>query len=903
MYERFNSLVNIQVKTTGNLEKLDAAVHENQSGQKMLNTNMGILHGDIKDMMVTQSKPTPEVMDLTHQVNALSHTLSQTSKGLDFTNKQMDMINCELETISKKINDDSRGANTQRDTPATTDEFSYHIQQLKRLHRPEELPVDQPLSTGEVTPERQRVAVNRIKKPIEIPQEIRNNYTETLDEFNESTVDLQRMEHSLVKATKQRRKEIKNKIRKTKRIMDLQQDHLEDLTSRYPSLKAEITPHVTVDDKVTEIPETRSRTYSKEDRETHSGPSLKFIRRSDHSIVRKNHWPDDADEKDLIFLDSEDEEVINMPEKQSSSRTTDSTSQRQSRKIDYSSISKEFLEETFAEWKEHCRLNSFRDRSESYHRGLNHKESEKSSKKHFSLNVVNTPKSFQTFIDERLKKAQTPEVPTTSTTSSARKKENGTPPRDPQRDKLSGQGDSFYRQNQTDDSDNNDTNQPRSRHHPRRDDRHTPDGDSNHRDQQRKDSDPDDQRPPTRRNRHRRRDSSEDDDDYDNHRQNRTKYPPPNNFEGLPGDNIQMFIKQYERFAKDKRYDKADYYMNSMKYLSSKVRTLLNRWTQEALADWEQVKSYLVRTYEIRDSRRNSVLEFGNKKQLDNESYRDHMMTLQSLKMTGWPEEFANCKSNDVKEPFNTALMSQFLQTCKNTSIANSVEKLVAEKTAMDTYLTIDNVITYCEYLADSKYAAGKNNRTQTTENCKTCQSPRHTTKECLQPRKVNKIQQQEPESDYDYVESEDDRQGEVHAFDRPQQNQPGPSKPAFNNQKPDFLKKRPFQKFSNGKNPSDGKSNDNGCFHCGRKGHFAPDCKVKDQTTLGFFIQCKYNIEKYLRDLEKRLCTENLSHGEQKILIKETTDQMENLNRTKNYIANIEQLIGEDPESADLNG
>ena len=76
----------------------------------------------------------------------------------------------------------------------------------------------------------------------------------------------------------------------------------------------------------------------------------------------------------------------------------------------------------------------------------------------------------------------------------------------------------------------------------------------------------------------------------------------------------------------------------------------------------------------------------------------------------------------------------------------------------------------------------------------------------------------------------------------------------------------------------------------------------MKDQTTLGFFIQCKFNIEKYLRDLEKRLCTENLSHGEQKILIKETTDQMENLNRTKGYIANIEQLIGEDPESADLN-
>ena len=267
--------------------------------------------------------------------------------------------------------------------------------------------------------------LNRTKKPIEIPQEIRSNYARDPGWIQRKPqIDLQRMEHSLVKATKQRLKRNQEQDPQDK------EDHGSSIkttwkisSSRYPSLKNRDNPtRHCWRQELTEIPEHSStRTYSKEDRDhlTLDLHTWNSYDRSDHSIVRKNHWPDDADTtgrdlEDLIYLDSEDEEVINMPPRSKAVR--EQTDSKPSQEINRERLNirqsrPEFLEETvFAEWKEHCRLNSFRDRSESYHRGLNHKESEKLSPKRnfYTVNVVNNSQIFPNISWMRdSKKAQT----------------------------------------------------------------------------------------------------------------------------------------------------------------------------------------------------------------------------------------------------------------------------------------------------------------------------------------------------------------------------------------------------------------------------------------------------------------------------------------------------------------
>ena len=542
------------------------------------------------------------------------------------------------------------------------------------------------------------------------------------------------------------------------------------------------------------------------------------------------------------------------------------------------------LEEALKDWKEYCQVRDQTDDSESH--GINEdprrntkrrRDAEEQDRNdqptHSSINVIENFTNFQDFYRDRL--GHTPsEDPQrrrqNSNNSPSQNKDSNV--RFEARDAPSNSGDTPSRTprspQEDEDAQNQHSDSQSTNHHSRRNDDH----------RRRKSS----------RNRQRRRDSSDDEDDYS--REPRTRYPPPNQFEALPCDNIKMFIKQYERFARDKRYPLNDYYMNAIKYLGVKVKTLMNRWTPEALEDWDKVKTYLIKTYEIMDSRQTSIKEFHRKTQLPNESYRDHMRTLTSLKMTGWPEEYAHCTSDNVKEPFNSSLMDQYLTTCKNRSVAIAVERLHAEKQAMGTPLTIENIIMYSEYLSESRFASGMT-KIPTPDSCKICRSSKHTTKECVQNKKINQLQGYEYEDD---EESDDDQPSdqELNAVDAPQQQQPGPShsKPIYNPQKPDFLKKKPFQKFPFGKTqpPKDFKNTENACFKCGEKGHFAPDCKKKQQNALGFFLQMKFNTEKNLRELEKKMLSEKLDGKQLANTMQELTKGMEQVERVENYISQI---------------
>ena len=276
--------------------------------------------------------------------------------------------------------------------------------------------------------------------PIEIPQEIRDNYLETLDELNDAKVELQRMEHSLVKATKQRKKDIKNKIRKTQRIIDLQSDRIEELISKYPSLKNEMTPQLSEDKEVPENPSVRVRTYSNEDRTPHGDSHIKFVRQNDHSIVRKNHWPEDADhtskdQEDLIYLWTEDEESSNAQMRQSNSRSTPEPNPR-----NYSSLTMEFFDATVADWKEHCRLQDFVERQDSYRQELSPPRSpRKTERRHFNVNVLNQRQTFDQFMDARLRHID----------SSPTQKTRMNPPGNQSREQPSGHGDSSNRSQQS----------------------------------------------------------------------------------------------------------------------------------------------------------------------------------------------------------------------------------------------------------------------------------------------------------------------------------------------------------------------------------------------------------------------------------------------------------------------
>ena len=227
---------------------------------------------------------------------------------------------------------------------------------------------------------------------------------------------------------------------------------------------------------------------------------------------------------------------------------------------------------------------------------------------------------------------------------------------------------------------------------------------------------------------------------YDRRGGRASKFPPPPIFDGQAGDNVKMFIKQFELFAGGKKYEFGDYYMHATKYLGAKVKVMMNRWSIEALEDWKRVRNYLIKTFDNKNSKHQSIKEFEMKVHLPTENYREHMHNLQSLKMTGWPEEYDYCRSDDIKEPFNSSLVDQFLRTCRTRAIADKVENLIAEKTAMNAKLSVENIIDYCEMLSNTRHGNNFSTPKVFHENCKICGNGRHTTKECSQFKKMHAI-------------------------------------------------------------------------------------------------------------------------------------------------------------------
>ena len=79
--KKFDSIINIQVKTTNTLEQLDANVQENQYGQENAQQEREHTADDIKDLMVIQSKPTNERSELqTSSQNFISNDISNVER-------------------------------------------------------------------------------------------------------------------------------------------------------------------------------------------------------------------------------------------------------------------------------------------------------------------------------------------------------------------------------------------------------------------------------------------------------------------------------------------------------------------------------------------------------------------------------------------------------------------------------------------------------------------------------------------------------------------------------------------------------------------------------------------------------------------------------------------------------
>ena len=613
------------------------------------------------------------------------------------------------------------------------------------------------------------VGMNRaFRSNIKIPEDVRKTYDAALDESQDLKAIVAHIEKCIPKAAKSRKKELKCKLRKARHSSDLLIKQIEDLKIKHPSLDRDAQSHVESENEPEELPEQRQDS------------PIDTVRMTDETLLRKNHWPDlsvvrKPVPKCFIYVDSDDDELVQFelvdaPTKRKTNQSRVGDLPKAPDPVADTShysghgrpSSQQILEDALRDWKEYCRMQDFADDCEEYGRYTHHRryaernqEQERKDQPdeptHSSINVINNYRNFSDFYQRRLESMGQDDNPgTRNNQNSSTTGGKGSNVRFHANDMPSFSGDvprGTSDPQEHGDAQDHQPNTNRTDHHPRRDDDHQSRNHSRHR--------------------RRRRDSSDDEDDYS--REPRTKHPPPNQFEALPCDNIRMFIKQYERFAQDKRYPVCDYYMNAIKYLGVKVKTLMNRWTQESLEDWDRVKTYLIKTYEIMDSKQASIKEFHRKTQLPNESYRDHMRTLTSLKMTGWPEEYAHCTSDNVKEPFNSSLMDQFLTTCKNRSVAIAVERLHAEKQAMGTPLTIENIITYSENLSESRFASGMT-KIPTPDSCKICRSSKHTTKECVLNKKINQLQGHEYEDD---EESDEDQQSdqELNAVDAPHSN------------------------------------------------------------------------------------------------------------------------------------
>ena len=368
--------------------------------------------------------------------------------------------------------------------------------------------------------------------------------------------------------------------------------------------------------------------------------------------------------------------------------------------------------------------------------------------------------------------------------------------------------------------------------------------------------------------------------------------PPPPLFDGLSSDNVRMFVKQFEMFAGSRDFELSEYYMHCMKYLGPKVRTMMNRWQEDALMDWHKVRGFLIQIFETKDAKLQSIKEFDKKTHSSSESYREHMHNLQSLKMTGWPEEYSYCKSTDIRDPFNNSLVEQFLKTCRSRDIANKVETLIAEKRAMETKLSIENIIEYCEALSNARFSYNPAHHHQqakhAVEACGICGNGRHRTRDCPQFKKMNAIiLDEETAMNEGFLQERPDQMinsanDEINAFDN--------SKPGFVPQKSPFNRKPPFR--PNGqfqKTPDKSFVSEARCFKCGLKGHLQPDCKVAEQTTLGKFAFFKFSCEQQMRDLQQKMELDSTSMQEKETIVEQMTKRLTQIKSIETTIKCIE--------------
>ena len=247
LQEKCNDLTQNQEQLNENQEILTSEVRESSTSQEILNKNMSILYQNITDVRKFQYDAQDEIKVIKNQIKNMTLTITQTSKGLDFTNKKLDSVAKDVQYLASGIVK-TRAIPPRRQGAQGTirDEFNFKTQILKEAFNSDTKTTEssqlQYSRAGGDTSEDNQIGMNRSKRrTVVIPEEIQLSYNATLSDITNAEKEIAKLEHSVVKAAKQKKRELRSKIRKARQYVDQLVDHKEELLLAHPSLESEMT--------------------------------------------------------------------------------------------------------------------------------------------------------------------------------------------------------------------------------------------------------------------------------------------------------------------------------------------------------------------------------------------------------------------------------------------------------------------------------------------------------------------------------------------------------------------------------------------------------------------------------------------------------------------------------------
>ena len=172
--------------------------------------------------------------------------------------------------------------------------------------------------------------------------------------------------------------------------MDQLVDHREELLLAHPSLESEMNKQSTANKKLADAGEHQPQIPLNNNKKIQMDTPRKFTTLNDHTIVRKNHWPEDADHtskdhEDLIYLWTEDEESSNAQMRQSCSRSTPEPNPRNTHHSPWNSLT---LRSQTGRNTVDCKTSSIDEThivKNSVHRGHQGKQKDDTSMSTFSI--------------------------------------------------------------------------------------------------------------------------------------------------------------------------------------------------------------------------------------------------------------------------------------------------------------------------------------------------------------------------------------------------------------------------------------------------------------------------------------------------------------------------------------